>query len=125
MTAISDNTPFIRAAVADWLNWNQQPMFTVKDICKGLKSSHKALESMNLTKPVSNELIRLENLYIIKGRKGFAEEIPEGTVRPPTMYKMLYCDDSLALLKVVQRDDVQRLQNYKGRSSGEGVGSQW
>lgn len=98
---INDVTPFVRQCIALWLASNRQATFSVSEVCKSLQDQHKSLQDLDLTKSVSNELIRLETIGLLSSRKGFKGESPNETGRPPRVYKRVYCEQSLKVLRSV------------------------
>lgn len=86
MTPKNVETPFIRQCVALWLAGHDDPEFTSIRIASDLQDKHPALRDINITKAVSNELIRLEGKHKLGSRKGTSDDWC-GNGRPPKLYR--------------------------------------
>lgn len=96
-------TPFVRQCITLWFAGNTDQKFTVSQICRELKEKHSILLEIDLCKAVSNELIRLESLGIMTSRKGAPEDVEHGTGRPPRVYRLTYCTQSLFIIQGFNR----------------------
>lgn len=84
-------TPFVRQCVKLWVAENQHlEYFTVTDICNDIYSQHSVLQEIDLTKAVSNELIRLKTIGLIKDVGVFSNPIG----RPAKAYELMWCGHS-------------------------------
>jgi hypothetical protein len=86
-------TPYIRSVLKLWLADIQQQEFTVYDACQYMNENHP-LSGIDLTKAVSNELIRLKDM----GKIECVGDQPMPLGRPVRLYKKRYCQDTLSLL---------------------------
>lgn len=99
MSKKNELTPFVRQCMALWLAENKsRDYFTVSEICSDLKLKHDVLDEIDLTKYVSNDLIRLEKVGILKSYKGV---VSNGTGRPPKVYQRVYCQFSIDVMSGV------------------------
>lgn len=60
--------------------------FTVWEVQRGVEKAHKALEDLDLSKAISNELQRLERWHKLGSRKGIKGEGGCGLGRPPRVF---------------------------------------
>lgn len=93
-------TPMIRNAVKEWLSNHNPEQFTVPQICQYLSRKFTGLD---LTKYVSNELLRLEKVGTLASVPGSKENNLYGMGRPPRLYFKVYCDLVLNVLREVRK----------------------
>jgi hypothetical protein len=92
MASQNNETPFVRQCVALWLAQYGTLEMCVPSIVNDLKQAHASLEDIDITKAVSNEMIRLETLGKLTSRVGTVDD-GCGIGRPPRLYKKRYCKD--------------------------------
>lgn len=80
-------TPYVRQCVNLWLAQTTMHEFTVSEVSSGIEDKHEALEGVDLSKSVSNELVRHETLGLLISRKGVKGVDGCGTGRPPRVYR--------------------------------------
>lgn len=95
MAKKNEGTPFIRQCISLWLASARSPQFSIADIIAGLQRQHTSLQGLELSKPVSNELTRLEYVGKLISQNGTLED-GCGVGRPPRVYTKRLCLDSLA-----------------------------
>jgi hypothetical protein len=84
------HTPFVRSCVALWLAGTSETTFCVADVIACLKDTHTSLEAVDLSKAVSNELVRLEYIGKLVSHVGKLED-GCGVGRPPRVYARSVC----------------------------------
>lgn len=82
-------TPFLRQCVNLWLAGWTKPEFTVTDVSTGLYQAHTAFIDVDMTKAISNELVRLETRHKLVSRRGVKGVDGSGIGRPPRVYRKL------------------------------------
>lgn len=87
MKPISQKTPYLRKCVNEWLANSKTNEFHVNDISYELTEKYDDLIDLDITKAVSNELIRLERHHKLTSRKGIKGVDSSGVGRPPRVYK--------------------------------------
>lgn len=91
-------TPFIRQCVGLWLASCRTPKFSIADIIAGLQRRHASLQALDLSKAVSNELVRLEYVGKLTSEPGTFDD-GCGIGRPPKLYTKRICKASLVKMK--------------------------
>lgn len=79
-------TPYMRQRIALWLAGTTLYEFTVSDIMQGVDIPADSVQTVDLCKAVSNELIRLETQHRLLSRKGVKGVDGCGVGRPPRVY---------------------------------------
>ena len=111
-------TPFIRQCMALWFAENRTGDISVIDICQSLRGKHAVLADIDLTKAVSNELLRYEVL-------GAIEQIDvkkPATGRPAKLYKRRYCKITLGVMSEPVELNMLRYEDGKAELFVRGQG---
>ena len=104
------NTPFVRSCVALWLAGTTEDQWSVADVIACLKQAHTSLEAIDVSKAVSNELVRLEYIGKLVSHKGTLED-GCGVGRPPRVYRRRTCPQLMSVfLKTPTNGSVQQSQ---------------
>lgn len=90
-------TPFVRQCIALWIAGVGNVSFSVADVVSGLYESHPSLDGIDVSKAVSNELVRLEHVGKLSSHVGSVED-GCGFGRPPRVYVKRYCMTSIEKL---------------------------
>lgn len=93
MMGKNEHTPFIRQCIALWLAQNAYHSFSVPSVVTDLIQTYSGLQGIDITKAVSNEMIRLEKLGNFTSRQGSTVEDGCGIGRPPLIYTKRFCNE--------------------------------
>ena len=97
MSKKNDATPFVRQCVALWVAGVGSVSFSVANVVNGLHEAHPSLDDIDVSKAVSNELVRLEHVGKLTSHVGSVED-GCGMGRPPRVYVKRYCMSSIEKL---------------------------
>jgi hypothetical protein len=106
----NEHTPFVRSCVALWLAGTVQTQWSVADVIYDLKEKHTSLDGVDVSKAVSNELVRLEYIGKLISTQGSLED-GCGVGRPPRLYRRRTCPQLMSVfLKTPTNGSVQQSQ---------------
>lgn len=94
---MNHSTAFIRQCVALYLAGVGE-QFTTVQVIEGVKAKHD-FGDHDVSKGVSNELQRLLKLGLYKSRPGVKGDDPSHVGRPPRVFRKVYCEQSLLVLR--------------------------
>lgn len=91
----NEHTDYTRSLINDWLIKRDETPFSVRDICNHLRTVFD-FGDVDLTKAVSNELLRHK-----KSKRLIDVGEDEAHIgRPAKLYKQVWCNETLAVLRL-------------------------
>jgi hypothetical protein len=102
-------TPFVRSCVALWLAGTKEGQWSVADVIYDLREAHTSLGEVDVSKAVSNELVRLEYIGKLSSYQGSLDD-GCGVGRPPRVYCRRVCPTLLPEFQSPTNGSVQRFK---------------